>query len=107
MAFVKVAQLTDVPPGRTKEVVVGGARLLLCNVDGHLYAVGDVCTHDNGPLGQGQLNAHEIECPRHGARFDVRSGKVTCLPAIIPIPTYEAKVEGADILVADTATVRK
>ena len=107
MAFVPVADLSDVPPGRTKQTTVGGAKILLCNVEGKIFAVSDVCTHDNGPLDQGTLDGREIECPRHGARFDVTSGAVTCLPAILPIPTYAVQVEGSQILVADTATVGK
>ena len=107
MALVKVATTADVPPGHTKEVTVSGNKVLLCNVDGHLYAVGDVCSHDNGPLGQGALDGHAIECPRHGARFDVRTGKVVCLPAILPIPTYVVKVEGADVFVDERAPVVK
>ena len=107
MGFIPVASLHDVPPGRSKEVMVGAERILVCNVNGTVYAVGDVCTHDNGPLGQGTLEGNEIECPRHGARFDVKTGKVLCLPAILPIPTFEVKVEGAQIFVADTATVQR
>jgi 3-phenylpropionate/trans-cinnamate dioxygenase ferredoxin subunit len=71
----------------------------LCNVDGQIYAVANVCTHDDGPLGEGYLLGDEIECPRHGARFNVRSGTVRGLPAIIPIPTFEVKIEGDDVLV--------
>ena len=106
MAFVPVATLAEVPSGRSKEVAVGNNRVLVCNVDGQVFAVGDVCTHDNGPLGQGTLAGQEIECPRHGARFDVKTGRALCLPAIQPIPTYEVKVEGMQIFVADTTMVK-
>jgi 3-phenylpropionate/trans-cinnamate dioxygenase ferredoxin subunit len=99
MAFVKAAQKGDVPLGRVKVVEVEGEDIALCNVDGTIYAVANVCTHDGGPLGQGYLEDGEIECPRHGARFSVRTGKVRVLPAIIPIPTFEVKVEGEDIWV--------
>jgi 3-phenylpropionate/trans-cinnamate dioxygenase ferredoxin subunit len=71
----------------------------LCNVGGEIYAVANVCTHDGGPLGEGHLLGDEIECPRHGARFNVRTGQVKSLPAIIPIPIFKVKVEGDDILV--------
>ncbi len=99
MAFVKVAKVGDIPPGRVKTVEVGDEDIALCNVDGQIYAIADVCTHDDGPLGDGYLLGEEIECPRHGARFNVRSGEVKALPAIIPLPTFEVKVEGDDILV--------
>jgi 3-phenylpropionate/trans-cinnamate dioxygenase ferredoxin subunit len=94
MTFVKVAKLDDIPRGRVKVFEVGDEDVALCNVDGEIYAVANVCTHDGGPLLGG-----ERECPRHGARFDVRTGEVKILPAIVPIPTFEVKVEGQDILV--------
>jgi len=93
-AFVPVAKVQEVPPGAVKYVEVNGTPIALCNIEGQLYAVGNVCTHDGGPLSGGSLEEHTIECPRHGARFDVRSGKVVCLPAPTPIPTYEVRVEG-------------
>lgn len=99
MAFVKAAKVSDVPPGRATVVEVGDEDVALCNVDGEIYAVANVCTHDDGPLGQGYLLGEEIECPRHGARFNVRTGAVKTLPAIIPIPTIEVKIVEDDILV--------
>ena len=99
MAFVKAANVRDVPPGRAKIVEIGDEDVALCNVDGKIYAIANVCTHDGGPLGEGYLLGEEIECPRHGARFNVRSGEVKVLPAIMPIPTFEVKIEGDDILV--------
>lgn len=99
MAFVKAAVLSDIPPGRAKTVEVGDEDVALCNVGGQIYAIADVCTHDDGPLGEGYLLGEEIECPRHGARFNVKSGEVKSLPAIIPIPTFDVRIEGDDILV--------
>lgn len=97
--FVKVAKTTDITPGRVKTVAAGGRRIALCNVDGEFYAIDDVCTHDGGPLGQGELEDDEIECPRHGARFNVRTGAVVTLPAVLPVSTYPVRVEGTDIYV--------
>jgi 3-phenylpropionate/trans-cinnamate dioxygenase ferredoxin subunit len=71
---------------------VDGRALLVCNVGGELYAVADVCTHDRGPLGEGRLRGTTIECPRHGARFDVRDGAVKAPPAVKPIATYATRV---------------
>jgi len=99
MAFVKAAAVSDIPPGRVKTVEVGDEDIALCNVGGQIYAIADVCTHDDGPLGEGYLLGEEIECPRHGARFNVKSGEVKTLPAIIPIPTFDVRIEGDDILV--------
>jgi nitrite reductase/ring-hydroxylating ferredoxin subunit len=99
MAFVKAAKASDIPQGRVKVVEVGDEDVALCNVQGEILAVANVCTHDDGPLGEGYLLDDEIECPRHGARFCVRDGAVRTLPAIIPIPTFEVKVEGDDVWV--------
>jgi 3-phenylpropionate/trans-cinnamate dioxygenase ferredoxin subunit len=99
MAFVKAATLSDVPPGRVLLVEIGEDDVALCNVDGEIYAIADVCTHDGGALGQGYLVGDEIECPRHGARFNVRTGQVTTLPAVVPVPTFEVMVDGEEILV--------
>lgn len=97
--FVKVAKVAEIPAGGIKFAQVNGTPIALCNVEGQIFAVGNVCTHDAGPLSGGTLEEYAIECPRHGARFDVRSGKVLCLPAAVPIPTYEVKVEGEEIRV--------
>ena len=97
--FVSVAKASEIPNGATKFVEADGTPIALCNVEGTIYAVGNVCTHDAGPLSGGFLDGYAIECPRHGARFDVRDGKVLCLPAAVPIPTYEVKVDGNDIKV--------
>jgi 3-phenylpropionate/trans-cinnamate dioxygenase ferredoxin component len=99
MAFVNAAKLGEISPGRVKIVALGDEEVALCNVDGTIYAVANVCSHDGGPLGEGRLLGYQIECPRHGARFDVRTGEVRALPAIVPIPTFAVKVDGQDVLV--------
>jgi 3-phenylpropionate/trans-cinnamate dioxygenase ferredoxin subunit len=99
MAFVVAAKLDEVPPGRVKTVEIGDEDIALCNVQGEIYAIANVCTHDGGPLGEGYLLGDEIECPRHGARFNVRTGEVKVLPAIMPVPTFQVKVDGDTILV--------
>jgi len=96
---VPVAKVSAIAPGTTKAVRVGDIDVMLCNVDGSIYAIEDVCTHDGGALDQGRLEGVCIECPRHGARFDVRTGAVLALPAVIPVPTYAVRVEGDDIYV--------
>ncbi len=97
MAYVKVGKLSDVPEGTAKVYEVNGRAIAVCNVDGQLYGVDDVCTHDEGSLDQGDLDGFELECPRHGARFDVRTGEVKALPAVLPIDTFSVRVEGDDI----------
>jgi 3-phenylpropionate/trans-cinnamate dioxygenase ferredoxin subunit len=97
MSWVPVASTSDVVPGHVLSVPVGELNVAVCNVDGMFYAIDDVCTHDGGALDQGELEGNEIECPRHGARFDVRTGAVTRLPAFEPIETYPVRVAGDTI----------
>ena len=94
MAFVKVGKVSEVEPGKSKVYEVGDRYVAVCNVSGNFYAVDDLCTHDEGSLDEGDLDGFEIECPRHGARFDVRTGQVTALPASLPIDTFEIRVRG-------------
>jgi 3-phenylpropionate/trans-cinnamate dioxygenase ferredoxin subunit len=93
------AKISDIPPGAAKKVDVDGVEVLLCNVDGEIYAVEDVCTHDGGPLDQGELEGCRIMCPRHGALFDVRTGAALTLPAVVPLPTYTVRIDGEDVFV--------
>ena len=95
--FVKVAKTGEVPAGKAKVFDVDGRQIALCNVDGAFYAIDDECTHDGGPLGEGELDDHEIECPRHGARFDVKTGRALTLPAVLPVKAYPVRVEGDDV----------
>lgn len=97
--FTHVARVADVPVGEARVFEVAGVRLALCNAEGAIYAIADACTHDDGPLGEGHLDGHAIECPRHGARFDVRSGAVTRMPAAFPVRSYPVRVENGEIAV--------
>ena len=97
MAFITIGKLADVPAGTVMVYEVGDREIAVCNADGTLYAIDNVCTHDEGSLDQGELIGHEVECPRHGARFDVRSGEVTEAPAVLPIDTFSVRVIGDDI----------
>lgn len=97
--FIKVAERADIPPGERLWYEFEEETVVIFNVDGEFYCIADLCTHDGGPLEDGALEDYEVMCPRHGARFDIRSGAAMCLPAVSPVPTYEVKVEGNDILV--------
>jgi 3-phenylpropionate/trans-cinnamate dioxygenase ferredoxin subunit len=99
MARHKVAKLSQIPPGTTHRVLVDGCELLLCNVGGSVYAIEDVCTHDGGPLDQGELEGACVVCPRHGATFDVRTGDALTLPAVVPLMTFTVGIEGDDVYV--------
>lgn len=99
-SYITVARIGDVQKGHVKTFAVNGHHIALCNVEGTYFATQDLCTHDGGPLGEGELWDHEIECPRHGGRFDVRTGQVTALPPIFPIKTFPVRVQGEEIQVA-------
>jgi 3-phenylpropionate/trans-cinnamate dioxygenase ferredoxin subunit len=96
--YEKVATLDEVPAGGRKSVVFDDRAVLVLRIGSEVYAVEDVCSHDGQPLTEGPVQGTTIECPRHGARFDVRSGRPLCMPAVEPIATYEVKVQGNDIL---------
>jgi 3-phenylpropionate/trans-cinnamate dioxygenase ferredoxin component len=95
--FVTVAKTSEIGPGERDVIGVDDLWIAVFNVGGTYYAIEDVCTHDDGPLAEGELHGYEIECPRHGARFDIRNGKVTRLPAVVPVQWFEVRVEGDDI----------
>jgi 3-phenylpropionate/trans-cinnamate dioxygenase ferredoxin component len=97
--FVTVAKADQVPEGQLKVFRAAGARVAVCRLEGKFYAVEDVCTHDEGPLGEGTLRGEEVECPRHGARFNVKSGAAVSMPAVVPVKVFEVRVEGADLQV--------
>lgn len=99
MADYSVAKVGDVEEGRTLRVVVDGTEVLLCKCEGNIYAIEDVCTHDGAPLDQGGLEGCEITCARHGAVFDVRTGAVLALPAVVPVPTFKVRIVGDDVFV--------
>ncbi len=97
--YIAVATRAELPNGARKIVEIDGKALAVFNIAGAYYAIADVCSHDDGPVAEGELYDHEIECPRHGARFDVRTGKVLSFPAIVDIPAYPVKLEGETILI--------
>lgn len=97
--FQKVTTTDQLPLGGKMLVELDGRQLAVFNVDGSYYAIDDVCTHDGGPLAEGQLEGEEIACPRHGARFNVKTGAALTMPAFEPVATHEVKVEGTEVLV--------
>jgi 3-phenylpropionate/trans-cinnamate dioxygenase ferredoxin subunit len=97
--FVKVARVSEVPDPGTMLVEVGDRVVALFHVEGEFFALDDVCTHDGGPLSDGRLDDHTIACPRHGARFDLRTGAALTMPATQPTGAHEVKVEAGDVLV--------
>lgn len=96
---IPIARVEEIPEGETRVYEVEGERVAVCNTEGEIFALEDRCTHDDGPLGEGCLDGYQIECPRHGARFDVRNGEVLRMPAAHPIRTFGVKVEEGQIIV--------
>jgi len=96
---VTVAKVGEIPVGGVKIVRLDDVPVAVFHLDDGYYAMEDVCTHDGGPVAEGAIIDGAVECPRHGARFDIRTGEVVTPPAIAPVPTYEVRVEGDDIKV--------
>jgi len=97
--FVKVGRSAEVPDGRPEVFEIEDRHIAVYRLDGAYYAIEDICTHDGGPLAEGELEGQEVICPRHGARFDIKSGAATCMPAITPVESYPVRVEGDDLLI--------
>ena len=90
--FITVASLDELPNGERLFIELGEDYLVLFNIAGQIFAIADLCSHDDGPLGDGELEDHTIACPRHGARFDLHTGKALTLPAVVDIPAYPVRV---------------
>jgi len=95
--LVKVAEISELSPGKAKMVEVEGMRIVLIQLDNGYYAIDDTCTHEEVSLSDGYIEGEEIECPEHGSRFNIKTGAVLNLPAVFPVRTYKVTVEGNDI----------
>ena len=94
---VKVAPLTELPDGRGVRVDVEGHRIALFRIGDDAYALGDRCSHAEASLAEGEIFDFDVECPRHGSAFDIRTGHPDALPATKPVPTYAVTVEDGDV----------
>lgn len=99
--WIEVGSRSDMLPGEFKVVWDEDTPIAVYNIDGDLYAIEDTCTHDGGDLAGGEVHGFEVECPRHGARFDVRTGAVTNPPAVTPIAAFPVKEEDGCIYTRD------
>jgi 3-phenylpropionate/trans-cinnamate dioxygenase ferredoxin component len=95
--FVKAASTAEVAPGQSRLVVLKGKEIVLFNIDGDFFALDNACTHEEGPLAEGEIEGHEVTCPWHGAKFDIRTGEVLCDPAYEPVARHNVRVTGTDI----------
>jgi len=98
--FVTVATTAELPPGERAVIELDNHYIAIFNVDNRYYAIEDLCTHDDGPLADGELTGYVIECPRHGATFDITTGAVLSFPAVKPVPRYETRVVDGQIQIA-------
>lgn len=92
--FVKVAEVSLVPPGQAAMVEVQGRQIALFNLDGVFYAINNDCTHAGGPLAEGSIAGDQVECPWHGARFNIKTGAKLCAPAASDVASYPCRVNG-------------
>jgi 3-phenylpropionate/trans-cinnamate dioxygenase ferredoxin subunit len=99
MAKQRVCAKTLVSDGEVRVVPCGDRVIALCNIDGEFYAIDDLCSHDDGPLGEGTLQGGRVICPRHGAAFDPKTGAALTLPAVRGVGAYKVTVEGPDVYV--------
>ncbi len=98
--FIKVAEVGDINEGGAKQIDLNGTKIALFNVDNGYYAIGDTCSHEKASLSHGEIDGNVVSCPRHGARFNIKTGAVMSLPAMFPVKTHKVKVEGNDIKVS-------
>ncbi|MEM2081722.1 MAG: Rieske (2Fe-2S) protein [Candidatus Bathyarchaeia archaeon] len=100
MNFEKAALRNEIPAGKMKSVEVSGISILLANINGEYYAIGNKCTHRGCKLSNGVLEGYNVKCPCHKSVFNVKTGEVVHGPASKPEPTYDVKIEGEQILVS-------
>jgi 3-phenylpropionate/trans-cinnamate dioxygenase ferredoxin subunit len=99
--WVNVCPVAELPPGSRRVVDVDGVAVAVFNLGGELFAIEDVCTHDGGELASGCLEEEVIVCPRHGARFSIRSGEVLAPPAYEPVAVMAVRIENGIVQVKD------
>jgi len=90
--FLEIASASELPDSERLFVEIGGKPIVIFKIAGQFFSIADVCSHDDGPVGEGLLEGYNITCPRHGAQFDIRTGKVVQMPAVVDIPAYPVRV---------------
>ncbi len=99
--WVKACATVDIDQGGCRVVDIDDVMIVIFNLDGEFYAIEDVCTHDGGELATGCVKGESIECPRHGAKFNIKTGAVETAPAYEPVDTFPIKIENGDVWVKD------
>ncbi len=98
----RICRVDEINEGESRVFQVNGKSILVAKYKGKYYAVDNICTHDGGDLGEGKIIDGQVECPRHGARFDIRTGDVTRMPAVCEIDTYKVIIENGELFVSVT-----
>jgi len=104
LEFIQVGSVDELAEGGRLFIEVDEQPIVILRIANQYYAIGDVCSHDDGPVGEGAIEGFEIICPRHGARFDIRSGKVLALPAFVDIPAFPVRIVDGQIEIGLPAT---
>ena len=95
--YIPVGSVSELREGQRLFIEIDETPIVILNIAGKYFAVADVCSHDDGPVGEGNIEGFEMICPRHGARFDIRSGRALALPAFVDIPAYPVRMVGDQI----------
>jgi len=90
--YLDIAPVSELPNGERLFFEIEGKPIVIFNIAGQFFSIGDICSHDDGPVGEGDIEGFTITCPRHGGEFDVQTGKAVQLPAVVDIPAYPVKV---------------
>lgn len=97
--FVRVGRVVDVPQGRAEVFDVEERKIAVYRLPDGFFAIDDICTHDGGPLADGEVEGDQVICPRHGARFSIKTGAALTFPAVTPVESYPVRVEGDELLI--------
>lgn len=97
--FVRVGRVGDVPRGRAEVFDVEERKIAVYRLPDGFFAIDDICTHDGGPLADGEVDDDQVICPRHGARFSIKTGAALTFPAVTPVESYPVRVEGEELLI--------
>jgi len=97
--YVRVGKVSDIPVGRAEVFEVDDRKIAVFRLEDGFFAIEDICTHDGGPLAEGEIEEDQVICPRHGARFDIRTGAALTLPAVTPVESYPVRVDGNELFI--------
>jgi 3-phenylpropionate/trans-cinnamate dioxygenase ferredoxin subunit len=97
--FIRVGTIAEVPAGRAEVFDVEDRKIAVFHLGIAYYAIDDICTHDGGPLADGEVDGEQVICPRHGARFSIKTGAALSFPAITPVESYPVRVDGEELYI--------